>query len=371
MADLVDKNSALVVKVTGADSSGNETNFIDATVNGVKVDGSAVTQPVSASSLPLPSGAATSANQTTANSSLSSIDGKTPSLGQAVMVSSSPVVIASNQTAIPVSGAVTANAGTNLNTSALSLETTQTAQSTLYGAVTEIAPATDTASSGLNGRLQRIAQRLTSIFTAFSDGTQRSRITDGTNNAAVKNTAASGADFGIVVRPVTVELPTFSIIGADVIIGSNKSMLAIQNTGTSIVRIREIWIINDQTAPVTGVVGLIEVRRIVSYTGGTNILPESFDSTDSLPAGITSATGSTVATETSLLRSGKWSTDEWGPGTTDVESLDHAIQQSEPFWKQTPNGKALTIRQNQGIHVKFATNSTAGSFNIRIIFTAE
>jgi len=38
------------------------------------VDGSGVTQPISASSLPLPSGAATSANQTTANTSLANID---------------------------------------------------------------------------------------------------------------------------------------------------------------------------------------------------------------------------------------------------------------------------------------------------------
>lgn len=35
---------------------------------------------------------------------------------------------------------------------------------TAYGAVTETAPASDTASSGLNGRLQRIAQRLTSLI---------------------------------------------------------------------------------------------------------------------------------------------------------------------------------------------------------------
>jgi hypothetical protein len=35
------------------------------------------------------------------------------------------------------------------------------------GSVTETAPASDTASSGLNGRLQRIAQRLTSILTAL------------------------------------------------------------------------------------------------------------------------------------------------------------------------------------------------------------
>jgi hypothetical protein len=34
----------------------------------------------------------------------------------------------------------------------------------LLGAVTETAPATDTASSGLNGRLQRIAQRITSLI---------------------------------------------------------------------------------------------------------------------------------------------------------------------------------------------------------------
>lgn len=34
----------------------------------------------------------------------------------------------------------------------------------LFGPVTEAAPATDTASSGLNGRLQRIAQRLTSLI---------------------------------------------------------------------------------------------------------------------------------------------------------------------------------------------------------------
>jgi hypothetical protein len=50
----------------------------------------------------LPTGAATAANQTTANSSLSSIDTKVPSQGQATMSASLPVVLASNQTAIPV-----------------------------------------------------------------------------------------------------------------------------------------------------------------------------------------------------------------------------------------------------------------------------
>lgn len=66
------------------------------------VDGSGVTQPISAASLPLPTGASTSALQTTGNTSLSNIDTKTPSLGQTTMAGSSPVVIASNQSAVPV-----------------------------------------------------------------------------------------------------------------------------------------------------------------------------------------------------------------------------------------------------------------------------
>jgi len=46
--------------------------------------------------------------------------------GQATSANSAPVVVASDQSAIPVSGSVTANAGTNLNTSALALDATLT-----------------------------------------------------------------------------------------------------------------------------------------------------------------------------------------------------------------------------------------------------
>lgn len=83
------------------------------------------------------------------------------SLGQKTAANSLAVTVASDQSAVAVSGTVTANAGTNLNTSAL---LTETADAGRIGIVTETAPGTDTASSGLNGRLQRIAQRLTSLI---------------------------------------------------------------------------------------------------------------------------------------------------------------------------------------------------------------
>lgn len=72
------------------------------TSGGLRVDGSGVTQPVSAASLPLPTGASTSANQATGNSSLASIDGKLNSLGQKTMANSVPVTIASDQSTVAI-----------------------------------------------------------------------------------------------------------------------------------------------------------------------------------------------------------------------------------------------------------------------------
>jgi hypothetical protein len=85
-------------EVTIADSAG--TNKLTVTIGGAAlVDGSATTQPVSATSLPLPAGAATAANQATTNASLAAIDAGIPAaLGQTTMAASMPVTIASNQT---------------------------------------------------------------------------------------------------------------------------------------------------------------------------------------------------------------------------------------------------------------------------------
>ena len=92
-----------VVEITSCDGSGDKATVTAA--KALKVDGSAVTQPVSAASLPLPTGASTSTLQTTGNTSLSSIDSKLGALGQKIMAGSAPVVIASDQSAIPVSAA--------------------------------------------------------------------------------------------------------------------------------------------------------------------------------------------------------------------------------------------------------------------------
>lgn len=93
---------------------------IGTSANPVRTDPTgSTTQPVSAASLPLPAGASTSAKQPalgtagTASSDVLTIQG---------IASMTPLKTDGSGTTQPVSGTVTANAGTNLNTSLLALE---------------------------------------------------------------------------------------------------------------------------------------------------------------------------------------------------------------------------------------------------------
>jgi hypothetical protein len=63
-----------------------------------------------------PTGGATAAKQDTGNASLASIDGKLGTLGQKAMTGSAPVVIASDQAAIPVTSTPTSTAPTTAAT---------------------------------------------------------------------------------------------------------------------------------------------------------------------------------------------------------------------------------------------------------------
>lgn len=110
----------------------------------------------------------TGAKQDTGNTSLSTIAGA---------VSSSRVSVNL------ISGQAGVAAGSGANGATVQRVTVAT-DDTVLGALTETAPASDTASSGLNGRLQRIAQRITSQIALWSAGA-------GTAAAALRTTLAS------------------------------------------------------------------------------------------------------------------------------------------------------------------------------------
>lgn len=138
------------------------------------------TQPVSGSltiasgTISLPSGASTSALQTIGNSSLSSIDTKTPSLGQALAAASVPVVLTAAQlsiitplssisisaSALPVNAAI--ETGGNLATLAakdFATQTTLAATSAAIGAEDDAALRADDDGT-LSARLRGISEQI-------------------------------------------------------------------------------------------------------------------------------------------------------------------------------------------------------------------
>lgn len=111
------------------------------------------TQPVSIS------GGATSAKQDTGNTSLASIDGKLTDVATQTTLALIKAKTDNLDTAL--SGIKTGTDKIVTGGSTLAEQQTQTAE---IGAINETVPSTDTATSGLNGRLQRIAQRITSLI---------------------------------------------------------------------------------------------------------------------------------------------------------------------------------------------------------------
>lgn len=67
-----------------------------------------------------------------------------------------------------------------------------------------------------------------------TNGTQRAKVTDGTNNAAVSNTAPAGTEYGLAVRPVitrastsSVTNPTVTTVFASILAANSNAKLRI------------------------------------------------------------------------------------------------------------------------------------------------
>jgi hypothetical protein len=168
---------------------------------------------------------------------------------------------------------------------------------------------------------------------------------------------------------------TYIVGSTSIAIGNNKSMLSLLNADAAkIVKLREVLLYNTATSAITGIAGIFNLFRFTGHSGGTSLTPESYDTSDSLDADITARTGSTITGESaSALRRWVVSTDDWGPGTLDVEGSDQSAQKwGTPLYQHnSPFQKPITLRQNEGVHLKHTVSSTAGTFDIYFVFTEE
>lgn len=217
----------------------------------VPVDGSGVTQPVSAASLPLPMGAATEATLSALDAkvtavntgavvvsssalptgaateaTLSTLNGKVPSQGQAAMAASVPVVIASNQTAVPASQSGTWNiadvTGTvSLPTGAATSANQSTANTSLSNLETYTnrtprnASATDSTAASATGAAETESAPADAVgFILSADGANTDSIRyrlGGTASATAGHELEPGRDSGYIPCAATISI--FAVSG--------------------------------------------------------------------------------------------------------------------------------------------------------------
>jgi hypothetical protein len=413
-------------------TTGNINPLSLTTAGALRIDGSGTTQPVSGTVTATQATAANLRSQTASESTTATATGTVASLTGGAVTTAAPTYttgqmnplslttsgalrIDGSATTQPISGTVTANAGTgnftvvqataaNLRSQTASESTTAAATGTVAsltgGAVTTAAPTYTT------GQMNPLSLTTSGALRTDSSGSTQpvsgtvavTQATASNLNAQVQGTATSGAaasgnpvltggSDGSNARTFKTltdgtqlvksrEIATFTALATATAPANNKSMFSLQNTTGSAVKVKihEIYLVNVQTAAATGVVITFEMRRATSHTSGTAITAiETMDSTDSLSASVTVRSNATITGESAtLLWKNVWSSDDWSTGTNDVESADHDFQTMFPIYsRKTTDSKPITLNANESLTIKCATNTTVGTFDLMVVFTQE
>lgn len=167
---------------------------------------------------------------------------------------------------------------------------------------------------------------------------------------------------------------TYTAAAIGTAFGNNKSMLAIFNGSGSgrIIRVYRVWVLNNQTAAVTGVLTTWTLRRSSAQSAGTAITPTKHDTTsESMPAQVAIATGATV-TQTSdvAFRAWVWSNDEPAASSATSDELECLIPLN-CVWDSTgdSNIEPIVLRETQGLDVRHSGSSAVGIADIFMEFT--
>ena len=165
-----------------------------------------------------------------------------------------------------------------------------------------------------------------------------------------------------------------------VIIGTafaaNKSMITLFNGSGSgrILRVKRIWMLNNQTTSITGVLTTLEIRRISASTGGTAGTVVKHDSqSETLPGQVVVVTGSTdtLTGDPPLMRF-MWSNDEPATGSLTIDEIE-IVPAFACIFDVTGDQdiEPLVLRESEGVCVRHVGSTTVGVADLVIEFTSS
>lgn len=157
--------------------------------------------------------------------------------------------------------------------------------------------------------------------------------------------------------------------------GNNKSMAAIFNGAGSerVVRVKRIWILNNQTSSVSGVITTFALKRSSVQSSGTAVTPTKHDTTsEALPSQVLVATGAAV-TQTSdvAMRTWVWSNDEPITGTGTNDEFECLVPLNCVWDSATGDAdlEPVVLREGEGLDIRHIGSSAVGVCDIFVEFT--
>lgn len=313
-------------------------------------------------SVPLPSDAAT-------ETTLSAINTKTPTLGQAVMASSTPVVLASNQSSIPVTGSgnftVTQGTGTNLHTvvdsGSITINAALPSGTNNIGDIDVLTLPELPAGDNNIGNVDAIQSGTWTVEPGNSQNTTSWKVapTD-SDNTIIGSKLSYIYEIPSQVHVAAANTIHWDIFNAD---------------ATLVVRVLGIYQIPNITTAVAGINFDWQIFRTSSVgTGGsaqTAWLPDTTQT--ALDADITcrSKPSGGAATSGAAIKNYTISSEETNAATQMFHMMSiGGITNLVPNYLYEYR-RGIVLRQNQGLKCVQVTNSNAGNTAWQIIFTVE
>lgn len=170
---------------------------------------------------------------------------------------------------------------------------------------------------------------------------------------------------------------TFTAYFPGIAFAAGKAMAGLLNTsGSEVIKIRRIGLLNAQTAAVTGVVCQMELRyypATATYAGSTTVTSQSHDSTNTAPASLTVGhNGTPGGSSPYVLRRVWWSSDEAAASGATVDEMEANVPLNV-IWDAgygDANVQPLTLRQNEAV-VLWNLSGAAGLLDIWVEYTKE
>jgi hypothetical protein len=167
---------------------------------------------------------------------------------------------------------------------------------------------------------------------------------------------------------------TWSALAQGVTFAATKNMLSILNGGSRILRIKRIYMLNIQTAAVTGVICLGDIRRYTSGTlsSSTAVTAVAHDTDNSALDTVTIGYAGTLGGTPSTFRRYIWSSDEPAVSSATSDELE-CIPILSCLWDASYGDSTvqpIVLRANQMLTV-YNTSGAAGLADIYIEFLDE